>query len=167
MARHEIDSDASQVWIEGSSTLHGIHATATGLTGFVDLGLRGSKLQPTPAVTGEVRISVELLRSGNALVDRETRRRIDARRYPEIVGEVTEATIVAPDRLAVTGSIAFRGETCAVAGELTVTRDGATIRIEGEQSFDVRDWGLQPPRVGLLKVSPEVTVRVAITATRA
>ncbi|HMT62593.1 MAG TPA: YceI family protein, partial [Microthrixaceae bacterium] len=89
------------------------------------------------------------------------------RRYPEIVGEVTEATIVAPDRLAVAGSIAFRGETCAVAGELTVTRDGATIRIEGEQSFDVRDWGLQPPRVGLLKVSPEVTVRVAITATRA
>ena len=166
MTRYEIDPDASRVWIEGSSSVHPIHATATGLMGFVELKLTRGKVAATPAVAGEVRIDVERLRSGNSLVDRETRRRIDARRFPEIVGTVTAAERVAPDGLSVTGDLAFRGESRSVSGEVTVAVDGDRLTIEGTQTFDVRDWGLQPPKVALLRVHPDIDVRIHLEAVR-
>ena len=40
--------------------------------------------------------------------------------------------------------------------------DDRTIRLTGTSSFDIRDFGMQPPKVLLLKVEPEVQVRVEI-----
>ncbi len=144
--------------------MHDVHATATGLTGWIDLVRSDDGIAATPEMTGEVRIAVERLASGNALVDRETRRRIDARRHPEIVGTVTAAERCAPNRLSVTGDIAFRGEVCAVSGELVVSFEGDRLVVEGAQRFDVREWGLRPPRIGLLRVHPEVHVRIRVSA---
>ncbi len=166
MTRWVLEPDASQVWIEGSSSVHPIRAGATGLTGWVELSTSRGKVATAPGLRGEVRIAVDRLQSGNPLVDRETRRRVDARRFPEIVGTVTAATREAPDRLAVSGRIDFRGESQDVSGELTVSVDGGRMTIEGRQTFDVRDWGLQPPRVALLRVHPDIEVRIRLEACR-
>lgn len=164
MTRYEIDPDNSQVWIEGSSSVHPIHATATGLRGFLTLGWKGATLRADTAVTGRVEIDVDRLRSGNDLVDRETRRRIDARRHPLIVGEITAVEHVGRDSVALRGTIAFRGETRDVTGEVRAERaDDGSLRVEGEQTFDVRDWGLQPPRLLMLRVHPDVRVRIALS----
>jgi polyisoprenoid-binding protein YceI len=159
-----LDPGASQVWIEGSSSVHPIRAGATGLTGWVQLSARGGKVAATPGLKGEVRIAVDRLQSGNPLVDRETRRRIDARRFPEIVGTATGAERIAAGQLSVTGRIDFRGESRDVSGELIVSIDGDRLTIEGSQTFDVRDWGLQPPKVALLRVHPDIQVRIHIEA---
>ena len=44
--------------------------------------------------------------------------------------------------------------------------DERTIRLAGESSFDIREFGMQPPKVLMLKVEPEVDVRVEIFAVR-
>jgi hypothetical protein len=44
--------------------------------------------------------------------------------------------------------------------------DDRTIHLTGASSFDIRDFGMQPPKVLLLKVEPEVQVRVEIYAVR-
>jgi polyisoprenoid-binding protein YceI len=162
--RYVIVPDDSQVWIEGSSSVHPIKATATGLTGWVAAVFTTKGLAATPKFTGEVRIEVGRLRSGNPLVDRETQRRIDARKFPEIVGTVTSAERSDTDTVHVTGDIAFRGEVCTVEGEISVTRDGDALILEGTQRLDVRDWGLQPPRVALLRVHPDIGVRIRLVA---
>jgi polyisoprenoid-binding protein YceI len=163
--RYLIDAESSQVWVDGSSTVHPIHATATGLEGWIELA--GSATSgDRPIVAGEVRIDVDRLRSGNGLVDRETRRRIDAGRFPEIVGTLESATIVDGNRRAVTGTVAFRGHDRRVHGELTLDVNGDEVVVEGSQRFDVRDWGLEPPRLGLLKVRPDVDVRIHLVARR-
>ena len=41
------------------------------------------------------------------------------------------------------------------------------VVLEGEHVFDVRDFGMEPPRIMMLKVHPEVSVRIEITAKRA
>lgn len=166
MASHLIDPETSQVWIDGSSSVHPIRATATGLTGWVDLVLEGDDVAEDPELGGEVRVAVERLESGNPLVDRETRRRIDARRFPEIVGTVASGSRLESSRLTVTGSIAFRGETQEVGGELSVAVDGDRLVLDGSASFDVRDWGLQPPKVALLRVHPDIEVRIHLEAER-
>lgn len=167
VARYELVPDASQVWIEGSSSVHPVHATATGLTGWVEVGLRSGRLAAEPAFHGEVRVEVDRLRSGNPLVDRETRRRIDAGRFPEIVGTAVSAERAGPRTVAVDGDISFRGEVSRVSGEVDVSVDDDGLVLEGSARFDVRDWGLQPPRVALLRVHPEIDVRIRLVAERA
>ena len=44
--------------------------------------------------------------------------------------------------------------------------DDQTIQLDGRSSFDIRDFGMQPPKVLMLKVEPEVDVRVEIFAVR-
>lgn len=164
MTRFEIVADDSKVWIEGSSSVHPVHAAANGLEGWVEVSFAGSNLRKEVEALGEIRIAVDRLRSGNALVDRETRRRIDAGRYPEIVGTVTSSRRLSADRLKLTGDLAFRGETRSVTGEVNVRRDGALVTIEGQQRLDVRDWGLQPPKVAMLRVHPHIEVRIRVVA---
>jgi polyisoprenoid-binding protein YceI len=163
VTRFVIDPDVSQVWIEGSSSVHPIHATATGLAGWIELVRSRDGIAASP-VTGHVRIAAGRLASGNALVDRETRRRIDVTSHPEITGTVTGTEAIASDRVMVTGEIAFRGEVRSVSGELVISFDEERLIVEGTQSFDVRDWGLRLPRFGPIRVHPDVRVRVHVSA---
>lgn len=160
MPRFEFDADESRVWIDGSSSVHPIRATASGVNGWVEIETIRSGVAARPRMRGEVRIAVDRLESGNPLVDRETRRRIDARRHPEITGTVVSAERIDPGRLRVSGNICFRGEEQLVSDEVTARLDGDDLIIDGEARLDVRDWGLQPPRVALLRVHPEIDVRI-------
>ena len=164
MARYIVQPESSRVWIDGSSSLHPIKSDASGLIGSVEFVSAGGRDPQELLLGGEIRIAVDRLKSGNALVDRETRRRVKADKYPEIVGTVREIEAVGDGRFAVVGTIEFRGEERDVSGELTVSQVGDRIVIEGEQSFDVRDWGFTPPKIGLLRVHPDVHVRISVSA---
>ena len=158
--RFELDPERSRVLIEGSSSVHPIRARAKGLRGWVELAITNGAIDPDTVVDGEVRIALDRLRSGNALVDRETRRRVDAGRYPEIVGKVTASRPRSKGGVDLDGEIDFRGTAVAVSGtiEMTLDGDGDEVRLSGRQTFDVRDWGLQLPRLGFLRVHPNVEV---------
>lgn len=160
--RFEIVPERSQVWIDASSSVHPIHANASGLRGWFEATLEDEVLGPP--VAGRVEVDVDRLRSGNPLVDRETRRRVDAKRHPTVEGRLTEVVGVEGSRLSVLGEIALRGVSREVSGELDVTPLDGGVHIEGEQTFDVRDWGLEPPKLLALKVHPDVEVRVSIEA---
>ncbi len=165
--RFELDPERSRVWIEGSSSVHPIKARAKGLCGWVELAVSDAELALDPVVEGEVRVALDRLRSGNALVDRETRRRVDAQRFPEIVGRVTSSKPGTPDAVALEGEIDFRGVTVAVNGDLGVELKDDEVHLAGTQTFDVRDWGLSLPRLGLLRVHPNVEVRFEAVGTAA
>jgi YceI-like domain len=103
---------------------------------------------------------------GNRLEDRELPKRIDARRYPTISGVLTGVVPVADDgRFLVRGDLTFRGVTRSAEDYMTLTAvEERTIRLAGGSAFDVRDFGLEPPRILLLRVEPDVNVRVEIFA---
>ena len=154
----------SQIWVDGSSSVHPIHAAATGVTGWIELGLSDGDIAGASRLAGEVRVVVDRLASGNALVDRETRHRIDATRYPEIVGTVTAAERIDSERFALTGDIRFRGQVRSVSGEVIVSLHGKELIVEGTQTFDTHAWGLRLPRIGFLRVHPDVRVRIRAVA---
>jgi polyisoprenoid-binding protein YceI len=112
---------------------------------------------------GRIEVPVATLRSGNPLEDAELQRRVDARRYPTIAGEVRTAAALEDDgRFRVEGDLTFHGVTKAVTGEVRVTVDGDSLRMEGEQTFDVRQFGIKPPRILMLRVEPDVRVRIEL-----
>jgi polyisoprenoid-binding protein YceI len=106
------------------------------------------------------------LSSGNRLEDRELRRRIDARRCPTIEGALTGLRETGTGgRYRVRGDLTFRGVTRSYEHEMTfVAPDGSSIELEGEATFDIRDFGMDPPRILMLKVEPEVRVKAHVVA---
>jgi len=170
VARFDIDPDRSEVWIEGRSTLHPIHSHTSGLEGYIETNVRADgQLDLTSDAAAHLSLPVDRLRSGNALEERELKRRILASRFPTIDGDLTDLAATAEnDRYLVTGTVTFRGESCAFTHEMDISRvDASTMRLSGEATFDVRDFGMEPPKILLLRVEPDVTVRVEIVATEA
>ena len=159
--RYTIDPEASQVWIKGTSSVHPIHAEANGLTGWLSARTDGGQFVDD-AITGHIEIAVDRLASGNELVDRETRRRIDARHYPLITGDITSVDAVSNDVADITGIVGFRGVEVEVNGTIGIEEAGDRLVLEGAQTLDVRRWGLKPPRLLLIKVHPEVDVAIRL-----
>lgn len=172
MGRHRILPERSRVWIDARSTLHPIHCSADGLEGHVDLQLRADG--SVGGATGRISLPVSRLTSGNRIEDRELHKRVDARRFPAIEGVLDSLVPEADDGDAlvprggersyrVAGSIRFCGVVQHEEGRMTIGRhaDGGLV-LTGSGRFDVRRFGLQPPRLLVVKVDPEVDVRVEI-----
>lgn len=169
MTGYRIAPERSQVWIEARSSLHPIDGTAAGLTGLIEVELDGDGIDMSAAPRASVELPVDRLRSGNPLYDREMQRRVEASRYPTITGR---ATGFQPSRsgygaYTVSGELTFHGVTRRIAAEGRLTRlDDHTLVVEGEHVFDVRDYGITPPKILMLRVYPEVRVRVRVVAER-
>ncbi len=166
MARFRIVPEQSTVLIEASSSLHPIHTRTAGLQGFLDVDVHEGAIDVSNEPKGELSLRVERLSSGNRLEDRELQRRIDSRRYPTIDGRMTALRASGADgRYLVVGDLSFRGVTRRCEDEVTITPiDDRTLRLEGESGFDIRDFGMEPPRIFMLRVHPDVKVRIEVVA---
>jgi polyisoprenoid-binding protein YceI len=144
--------------------MHPIQGEAEGLEGSIEAEMTEGRID----VAGEPKIQVELpverLKSGKKLEDAEMLRRIDARRFPTIKGETTELK-ESNGRYRIRGDLTFHGVTRQVEGEVRISSpDERSLVIEGEQTFDIRDFGVDPPKILMLKVHPDVRVRVKVFA---
>ncbi len=158
--RFKIVPARSQLKAEARSSVHPIHVETTGFEGYLSANVEDGKA--TLAVPARIELAAEHLKSGNGLLDGELARRIELDKYPQVVGEVTE---VAAQK--VKGELSFHGVTHAVEGHVTVRMlDDVTIEVEGELTIDMRDFGLNPPKILFLKVQPEVRVHAKVIAVR-
>ncbi len=164
MTTFRIDPNLSKVWIEARSSLHPIRGEATGLEGWIEADVADGQVDfgDTPKI--QVELSVDRLKSGNALEDVELQRRIDAKRFPTIRGEVRKIEKTDGGRYPVRGDLTFHGVTRLMEGDVSVNVDGGSLVVEGEQTFDIRDFGVDPPKILMLKVHPDVRVRVRAVA---
>ena len=129
--------------------------------------MAGGSVDPAAVTRGRLELPVDLLSSGNPLNDREMKRRIDARRHPTIAGELTAIEDSDDPGYLVRGDLTFRGVTRSYEGRMDIVAlDAGTLRLEGERVFDIREFGMQPPKILMLRVFPEVSVRVSIEATK-
>jgi hypothetical protein len=169
LARYDIVPERSQVWIDATSSVHPIHSRTDGLEGFVELEVqRDGQVDLRIAPQGRLSLPAERLSSRSRLEDQELRRRIDARRYRSIDGRLVEMRATGRDgRYLVCGEVTFRGVTNSHEDEMTIAQlDDATLQLDGRSTFDIRDFGMEPPRILMLRVHPQVVVTVSIVARR-
>jgi polyisoprenoid-binding protein YceI len=169
MTRFAIDPRRSTVWIEARSSLHPIHGEATGLGGYLEVEMADGRLDLSAPAEMHVELPVEQLRSGNPVQDRELLRRIDADRFRKITGDARKVQEADGEgRYRVSGDVSFHGATRTMDGEVHLTApDDRTVVVEGEQTFDIRDFNVKPPKILMFRVEPEVKVRIQVTAERA
>lgn len=167
MAHYRIVPDRSHVIVEARSSLHPIHTRTDGLEGSLEMEvLDGGRVDLSASPTAKLSFPVDRLKSGNPFEDRELKRRIDARHYPTIEGQLVELRESEKDgHYVARGDVTFRGVTKTYEDEMPITAiDDRTLKLEGEHTFDIRDFDMEPPKILMLRVEPDVHVRVEIVA---
>jgi polyisoprenoid-binding protein YceI len=139
-----------------------------GFEGFIDADTTGGQLHFDVTPKAHLELEVDRLESGNRMYDHELERRLDVRRYPRVKGDVSDVLpIDGGNRCRVKGDLSLHGVTRSVEGEVTFrVLDDDTIEIEGEKTIDMRSFGLEPPKILVLRVHPEVKIRARLIAKR-
>jgi polyisoprenoid-binding protein YceI len=165
LARYKIDPARSKLSAETRSSLHPIHVETEGFEGYVEAIITEGRLQlglPT-----HVELDANLLKSGNGLVDRELENRLEVRKYRRVVGELREVKPLASGSgYHIRGDLTLHGVTRSLEADVTLKAiDGKTIELEGGREIDMRDFGLNPPKLFIFRVYPEVRIKVHLVAT--
>ncbi|MCL2396355.1 MAG: helix-turn-helix transcriptional regulator [Acidimicrobiaceae bacterium] len=154
--------DRSVVLIDVRSTVGPLSFGAIGLTGTIEAAVVAGTLLTDPAPAAHLEIDMSGLRSGNSVYDAELRRRIDARQYPKATVDLSDCMASGVENLyRVTGELTFHGVSRPADGmvRLEVSTDGRLV-ISGEQVFDIRDYAVPSPTVLMLRIYPDVRVRL-------
>ena len=164
MPTFRVLSQGSSIETEVRSSLHPIHGETRELRGEVwgEFDSEGAPQLDRPH-GGRFELPVKSIRSGNRLNDMEMQRRAEADRYPTIAFEATRAWSQ-DGRYRVSVAVTARGQTRTIDEEFTLRREGRSVVLEGEHTFDMRDFGMNPPRILTLRVEPEVRVKVRVVA---
>jgi PadR family transcriptional regulator, regulatory protein PadR len=154
--------DRSVLLIEVRSTVGPLSFGALGVTGSVHAAIVDGTLRTDLAVSGRLEIDVSRLSSGNSLYDAELRRRIDARRFPTVTVELRSCAPSGPGaRYRVEGELTFHGMTRPAQGTVNVeVVPESRLIITGEQIFDIRDFAIGSPTMLMLRIYPDVRVRL-------
>ena len=168
MARYVISPDRSHVWIEARSNVHPIHSSTNGLEGYVEL-----TLDPGGAVDLTSRTGRNALVVGRQAELRQAdggSRTPQADRLQALPHHRRGLTQIEPGEgqstYRVTGNVTFRG--VSLPHEDAWSSVGRRPHDQPRRRFPlrIREFGMQPPKVLMLKVEPEVDIRVEIFAVK-
>lgn len=167
MARFRISPERSEIWAEARSSLHPVRIHTAGLEGVIEAEASEGATPPRLGTPTHVELETQRLRSGNGLVDGELQRRLDARKFPRIRGELRSVATDGAGTSKLTGELTLHGITRTLDVEVTVRRlDPRTLQIDGGRAIDMRDFGLPPPSFLMFRMQPEVQVRARLIAER-
>jgi PadR family transcriptional regulator PadR len=176
--RFTIASDRSSLVVEARSNIGPIAFNASGLTGYIDAELKGGLVSDHPAPTAHIEVRVSDLKSGNTFYDAELLRRIDARRHPTVTLNLLSATRLGEGNCyQIAGDVNIHGVSQQLSGSVTATAGIGSKRqigseqfvdrrltIVGEDVLDIRLFGMDVPAIRILKIYPEVRLRLHIEA---
>jgi hypothetical protein len=166
LVRYTVLPADSWLTFEARSTLHPVHGKATQLDGFIDANWNATGLPAgTPPPRMHVEFPVEQLRSGNGVQDREMWKVVDSKRFPRVSADLRELHGRSePGRYAASGDVTLAGRSRRYEGELSFAHEGDVVTVEGALSIDIRDFGLKPPNLLIVKVDPVVKVHLHLVA---
>lgn len=166
MTRFKVVAGSSSVETEVRSSLHPIHGKATELTGEIEGDFDGAGPRLDQPYHAWVEVPVEAIKSGNRLTEIEMQRRADVRRFPTIRFEVERVWQEdgAGDRYRAAVNVTAHGRTQSFEEDFRLRHDGRRLVLDGQHTFDMRDFGVDPPRLLTLKVDPQVRVSVRLVA---
>lgn len=166
MPQFRVNTNQSSVKVGLKVNLHPSHIDANALSGVIECEVddQGKPRLDQP-YSADLSLPVEAIKSGNGIQDREMRRRFDVGRYPVISARVTKGEALEGEgRYRAVAQLTMHGQTREISGDIELHVDGTTMTIDGQQVINVKDFGIDPPRLIILKVEPDVDLTVHIVA---
>ena len=154
--RFDVESSAASITFTASTSVHPIRSRGR-VSGWVDACVVDDQFAESQTLRGSLEVPLSGLSSGNPLIDREMKRRVDAVLHPVITATIEETLAIDGNGAPITGTIEFLGASTLVEGDITLLPGPILV---GTGEFDVTWWGLEPPRILMLRVDPIVTVEI-------
>ena len=166
-SRHYVVSTADSVLtFEAQSTLHAVRGKNSSIAGYIDADSAPDGtivLEPMPVM--HIDMAVEGLTSGSGILDQQMWKLIDSKRFPRISADLrTLAPGSSADRFTATGDVTLAGRVRTYDGELVFGLDPGGLVVDGDLVVDIRDFGLTPPSLLILRVDPVVKVHLHLVA---
>ena len=167
MARFEVVPAESRLWVRAHSSIHTIECISKGIEGFIEAEMKeDGRFDTAGDSSAQIEVPIQSLTTGNLIYDREIYRSVGARLNPLVTGELvflSEAADAASYEI--TGELTFRGLTRTYTDHMTLDcRTPGRIQLEGECRIDLTDFSFEPPRFMMLRVHPEIDVRMLLVA---
>lgn len=168
VGRYRVVPSRSVVLVDARSSVGPITFGAIGVTGFIEAAVDGRQISTEILPQAQLQLQVDKLQSGNGLYDAELLRRVDARRYPTVALNLQACEgLGSTGRYQIAGEVTFHGVTRALGGTVVATMaSDHKIVVRGEQVVDIRDFGIASPTVLMLRIYPDVVVKLQIEAER-
>ncbi len=165
MAKFTWTSD-SVVELHADSSVHPIHGEIRNLRGEAVCEVSDGKLAPGAGTTAWLEADVEQLGTGKKLEDIALRKQIDAKRHPTVRYEVRSVE-GGPENFKMSGAFTFHGVTQDFVEECKATLSGGQLHVEGEHTFDIRDFDVKPFKLLGMQIKPEVRLVVHLVGAEA
>ena len=167
---HSLIPERSAVVLSVSTSLGPVMFGADGLEGFIEAAVHDGRIDAKSPAAAHVDLLVSRLTSGNSAYDSELHRQINARRFPTAYLDLHALTPV--DRESTTfqvrGEVTLRGITVPAQGVVVVDMpEPGLLVVSGEDSLSISDFGIPPPSLFMIKIDPEVKVRLYLEARQA
>lgn len=161
MTRYTVVTGDSEVIFRARSTLHPVTAGVQP-SGWLEAEVAEGAFAST-AITGHLELPVTELRSNTPMLDREARRRLDAKRHEYVTADINDVVAVDGASATITGTITVRGIEELVEGRISLSATPTgDLLLEGDGTLDMRWWALEPPRLLMLSVDPEFEVAIRL-----
>jgi polyisoprenoid-binding protein YceI len=165
VSRFRAVPEESRFWAQLDSNLHPVEVKAAGIYGFIEAHFNGDReLDPAAPHKAQLAFWVEDLNSGNELRDVEMLRRMNVRSHPAIEWTVKEVSVLSGGRCRAAGDVTVHGRTRTFEDDFDLSVAQGLLVVEGEHEFDMRDFGLVPPRFFWLWIEPRLKVGVRVVA---
>jgi DNA-binding PadR family transcriptional regulator len=164
--RFRLVPDRSVVLVEVRSTVGPISFGALGVAGWIEADVADGGIRSGTRPAARLEIAVDGLRSGNGVYDAELLRRISARRFPLVTLDLRDCVASGSEnRFRLAGELNFHGVSRLVDGTVNVeVASDRRLVITGEQIFDIRDFDVPSPTMLMLRIYPDVRVRLHVEA---
>lgn len=164
----------SELWIEGTSTIHAWHSKTSTL-GFTVMR-DGAQADPADAAALdawlrgggarglELVVPLATMRSGKDALDKNMLKALNAAKYPEIrfVLSASRVGTARGDTLPVSadGALSVSGVTRPITVKGQLIRSEKGVRLEGSHAMKMTDHEVKPPKLmlGTLKVGDPITI---------
>ena len=165
MSRYRAVPEESRFWAELDSNAHPVVVKTAGIYGFIEASFNGEgELDPEAVHRAQLAFWVEDLDSGNELRDIEMLRRMNARGHPSVEWRVKKVSVANGGRCRAIADVTVHGRTRSFEGDFKMSVAPGLLVVEGAHEFDMRDFGIEPPRFFWLWIEPRVRVRVKVVA---
>ncbi|WP_353662259.1 YceI family protein [Hydrogenimonas sp. SS33] len=114
-------------------------------------------------IQGSVDISMTVLKSDNAKRDEHMMEAIEADRFPRATYTFEKVTKKRGDGYVVEGVLTFHGVKRPLKIDARIFNGARTLSFAGHSSFNMSDYGVQPPKLLFLTVRDRIDLAIDVT----
>lgn len=176
LAPYTVDSNASQMNVEGGSTLHDWSCPIESVDGTFQLETADADVQPLDAIQRvQVQVPVDAIVCEKETMNEKLREALEMNKYPQVYFKLEAAELSPlPDSgkswmsVDATGELILAGQRRSIDLPVKAQRlNNGNFRFVGSHTIRLSDYDIDRPSamLGTIKVSKEVTVNFDVRAT--